>query len=106
VVDEDAHRAVADAAASRTMATGDKATARSLLIAQAAGDGPDALDRTQRHRLLGDAVALAGLRERVLQRQAHPAWWQAVEPANAVQPAARPAKDERYAGQHGVALGG
>jgi hypothetical protein len=70
-----------------------------------------ATDRTRSiarsgNRLLGDAVALAGLRERVLQRQAHPAWWQAVEPANAVQPAARPAKDERYAGQHGVALGG
>jgi membrane glycosyltransferase len=102
---------VAGAAATRpARAVGDKARARAQLVAQAADDGPSALDRTQRHRLLGDAAALSELRERVMLRQAHPAWWQAAEPASTVQPslqpAARPAQDERYAGQPGVALGG
>jgi hypothetical protein len=114
VVDDNAHRAVLGAAAVRpagVAAAGDKARASALLIAQAAGDGPTALDRSQQHRLLSDVGALAQLRERVMLRQAHPAWWQqAAEPASAVQPAgvqpARPATDERYAGQPGVALGG
>jgi hypothetical protein len=42
----------------------------------------------------------------VMLRQAHPAWWQAPEPTSSVQPAARPAQGERYAGQPGVAVGG
>jgi len=68
-----------------------KARARMRLVARAAGDGPTALDRAQQHRLLGDAAALTKLRERVLLRQAHPAWWQTPEPTSAVQSAARPA---------------
>lgn len=106
VVDVEAHRAVVGAAASRPAAMGDKAMARARLVARAAGDGPNALDRAQQHRLLGDAEALTRLRERVMLRQAHPAWWQSPEPAGTAQPVARPAQDERFAGQPGVALGG
>ena len=107
VVDTNSHRAVAGAVAIRPEPAGDKARARALLVAQAASDGPSALDRARQHRLLGDAAALAELRERVVTlRQAHPAWWQAAEPASAAQPAARPAQDEAYAGHPGVALGG
>jgi len=107
VVDTNSHRAVAGAVAIRPEPAGDKARARALLVAQAASDGPSALDRARQHRLLGDAAALAELRERVVTlRQAHPAWWQSAEPASAAQPAARPAQDEAYAGHPGVALGG
>jgi len=106
VVDVETHRAVVGAAASRPAAMGDKAMARARLVARAAGDGPTALDRAQQHRLLGDAEALTRLRERVMLRQAHPAWWQAPERAGAAQPVARPAQDERFARQPGVALGG
>jgi membrane glycosyltransferase len=106
VVDGHSHCAVLGAAATRPAASGDKARARALLVAQAAGDGPTALDRGQQHRLLSDASALAQLRERVMLRQAHPAWWQVAEPASTAQPAARPTADEHYAGQPGVALGG
>ena len=106
VVDADSHRAVTGAAASRPAAQADKAGARASLVARAAAEGPSALDRAQQHRLLGDAEALTRLRERVMLRQAHPAWWQAPERAGAAQPAARPAQDERFAHQPGVALGG
>jgi membrane glycosyltransferase len=65
---------------------GAKARARAALVAAAVSDGPDALSGAQRHRLLGDADALLALRERVLLRQAHPAWW---SEAPRAEPAAR-----------------
>jgi membrane glycosyltransferase len=75
VRDADTHERVAAATAPRGIASGDKATARRVLVSQAAANGPEALDAVQRHRLLGDALALRELRERVLAYHAHPAWW-------------------------------
>ena len=70
------HDRVTAATAPRAAALGAKATARAALVAQAAADGALALSAAQRHRLLGDAHALRELRQQVLRRQAHPAWWQ------------------------------
>jgi membrane glycosyltransferase len=70
------HDRVTAATAPRAAALGAKATARVALVAQAAADGALALSAAQRHRLLGDAHALRELRQQVLRRQAHPAWWQ------------------------------
>ena len=75
VRDADIHDRVAAATAPHGVARGDKATSRSVLVSQAAANGPEALDAVQRHRLLGDALALRELRERVLAYHAHPAWW-------------------------------
>jgi membrane glycosyltransferase len=75
VRDADTHDRVAAAMAPYGTARGDKAAARSVLVSHAAASGPESLDAAQRHRLLGDALALRELRERVLAYQAHPAWW-------------------------------
>ncbi|MEP7299753.1 MAG: glucans biosynthesis glucosyltransferase MdoH, partial [Burkholderiales bacterium] len=73
------HDRVAAAAAHDAAAVGDKAIARSALVAQAASNGPAPLSDTQRHRLLGDAAALRALRELVVLHRAHPAWWQSFD---------------------------
>ena len=70
-----AHERVTAAGPPRPIASGAKAQARAALVAQAATDGPLSLAASQRHRLLGDALALRELRARVLLRQAHPSWW-------------------------------
>jgi membrane glycosyltransferase len=75
VDDAELHQQVIDALPERAAASGAKERARAVLIAQAVSDGPQSLDGAQRHRLLSDADALNAVREQVLHRQAHPAWW-------------------------------
>ena len=77
VRDAGAHACVVAAMAQHPAATGDKAIARDALVAQVAANGPQSLTDAQRHRLLGDALALGALRELVVMHRAHPAWWQA-----------------------------
>ncbi len=76
VRDADVHARVMAATALHGVAAGEKARARAALVAQATAEGPQSLAAVQRHRLLGDAHALRDLRQRVLLRQTHPAWWQ------------------------------
>ena len=109
VLEAEAHRRVGAALPQRAPAAGDKARARAALVASAAADGPAALAATQRHRLLGDAAALAALRERVLLRQAHPAWWIDLPRRPEARPAeVRPAPGEQYAAPRTtrIAIGG
>jgi membrane glycosyltransferase len=70
---------VTAAAAPHGAASGDKAIALARLVTQAAADGPQFLGAAQRHRLLGNTLALRELSQRVLLHQAHPAWWQAAD---------------------------
>jgi membrane glycosyltransferase len=58
----------------RPPARGAKAQAQGRLVARAASEGPHALARADRLRLLADAQALRALRERVLAREAHRDW--------------------------------
>ena len=74
VLDTSLHRRVAQAMPPRAPARGAKARAQAALVAAAADNGPAALGAAQRHRLLTDATALAALRERVVNRTAHPTW--------------------------------
>jgi membrane glycosyltransferase len=115
VLDDLTHSRVAAAVPARAEATGAKAKARTALVTTAASDGPAALSAAQRHRLLGDATALAGLRERVLLRQAHPAWWidlprraADVRPEPVRVPEVRPVPGEQYAAPSTtrIAIGG
>jgi membrane glycosyltransferase len=109
VLEAEAHRRVGAALPQRAPAAGDKARARAALVASAAADGPAALAAAQRHRLLGDAAALAALRERVLLRQAHPAWWIDLPRRPEARPAeVRPAPGEQYAAPRTprIAIGG
>ncbi|HEY4068404.1 MAG TPA: glucans biosynthesis glucosyltransferase MdoH [Burkholderiaceae bacterium] len=75
VRDAEVHHRVTRAVAVHAPARGAKHAARAALIATAARDGVQAINLAQRHRLLGDRHALRELHERVIQRQAHPAWW-------------------------------
>ena len=106
VRDAEVHERVVAATPRRGAHQGAKARARAVLLAQAAADGPQALSAAQRHRLLGDSIALRELRERVLQQQAHPAWW--ALPARAEVPAVAAPADPRAlrAATPGIAIGG
>jgi len=103
VRDADVHTRVLRAAPWRGVAAGAKAAELLALVDRAAADGPDALASAHRHRLLGNPLALSALRERVLQHQAHPAWWQSLERRDEVAPvSARPADNWRSAHPVGV----
>jgi len=84
VTDAQAHAQVLAALPARPPAHGAKAKAQAALVDRAAREGPDAIGRDKRLRLLNDGEALARLRERVLARDANPAWWsgRAVDAAN------------------------
>jgi membrane glycosyltransferase len=99
VRDADIHDREAAATAPHGAARADKATARSVLVSQAAANGPESLDAVQRHRLLGDAIALRELRERVLAYHAHPAWWLA-ERRRTARPVATQTVEAWHEGAH------
>jgi membrane glycosyltransferase len=62
-----------------------KAAAESARIEWALREGPDALSANERFRLLSSPHALVTVRTEVVAHRAHPAWWQAPEPAQAAE---------------------
>jgi membrane glycosyltransferase len=69
------------AIAERTgLATGEKAKAEAARIERALREGPAALSRDDRMRLLSNRAALARVQHEVRDHRAHPGWWVA-EPA-------------------------
>ena len=85
VVDAEAHERVAAAVPSR-LAFGAKATAEATRIERALREGPGALSSDERLRLLSSPQAMAKVRAEVIAHRAHPAWWQAAQPAHAAEP--------------------
>jgi membrane glycosyltransferase len=75
VVEASAHHDVTRAIVARPSPAGLKAQSVAQLVDHACSAGPKALTPAQLHRLLGDAHALAGLRNQVLLHRAHPDWW-------------------------------
>ncbi|MEO5697796.1 MAG: glucans biosynthesis glucosyltransferase MdoH, partial [Burkholderiaceae bacterium] len=84
VTDAEIHDDAIGALPQRPAASGAKGRAQAQRIDRAISGGPGALDKSLRHRLLGDAHALRVVRSQVLRHQAHPDWWVLVaEPTRA-----------------------
>ena len=66
LADADVHEQVLRAIPLRPHSVGLKAQARARLVARAASDGLESLNRAQRQRLLGDAHALRAVRTQVV----------------------------------------
>ncbi|MBC8055390.1 MAG: glucans biosynthesis glucosyltransferase MdoH, partial [Rhizobiales bacterium] len=74
VADAEMHASVLRAIPPRPPASGAKGMAQAQLVDRAAAEGPQALSKAERLRLLADAQALRALRERVMSRTAHRDW--------------------------------
>jgi membrane glycosyltransferase len=85
VVEQETHARVVAAVPPR-FASGLKAVAEAAWIERALREGPGVLSADERFRLLSSGEALAQLRAEVAAHRAHPAWWQAPQPAAAHAP--------------------
>lgn len=81
VVEPRQHERVAAALPDRPAPSGAKAAAEARRLEHALRDGPEALRRDDRLRLLSSRAALVRLRAEVAAHRAHPGWWLAPEVA-------------------------
>lgn len=86
VGDPEAHERVVAASPVRREPVGRKGAAEAARLERALREGPDALSADERFRLLSSPSAMAALRAEIAAHRAHPAWWQAPQPARIAGP--------------------